>query len=201
VYWAGGVPTIFGNLASETNPETGTITYQYDSNNRMTTRTDAKGWQVLYTYDGLGRVTRRSYNQPWNGINAAEYSDVQYHYDDAVDAQFTQNGWGRLTGVDFSGRTENISFQYLYSYNTAGRVTGQRMVVKRPPPGASPGNGSATVEASYGWDNEGRMTSLQEPNGGPLDTYAYDQMGRLASGGATYGPAGELLTFNGVSRS
>ena len=55
------------------------------------------------------------------------------------------------------------------------------------------------MDASYGWDNEGRMTSLTGPGG--TDTYAFDVMGRLSSGGATYGPAGELLTFNNVIRT
>jgi RHS repeat-associated protein len=33
-----------------------------------------------------------------------------------------------------------------------------------------------------------------------VETFTYDAMGRLSSGGATYGPAGELQTFNGVTR-
>ena len=61
------------------------------------------------------------------------------------------------------------------------------------------GESTAAVDASYGWDNEGRMTSLTGPGG--TDTYAFDVMGRLSSGGATYGPAGELLTFNNVTRT
>jgi hypothetical protein len=45
------------------------------------------------------------------------------------------------------------------------------------------------------------MTSLTGPSNGPVETYTYDAMGRLSTGGATYGPAGELLTFNGVTRT
>jgi YD repeat-containing protein len=57
------------------------------------------------------------------------------------------------------------------------------------------------LDASYAWDNEGRMTSLTGPSNATPETYSYDAMGRLSTGGATYGPAGELLTFNGVNRT
>jgi len=50
------------------------------------------------------------------------------------------------------------------------------------------------------------MTSLGYPadfngNPGPTDAYTYDQMGRLNNYGATWGPAGELLTFNNQTRT
>ena len=134
---------------------------------------------------------------------------IDYHYDtNPLDAQFSENAWGRLTSTEFSARAANsnmsvppFQMKYLYSYNQSGRVTAQRMKVY-PDPGAA---GPVTIDANYEWDNEGRMTSLKGPLDGagnrPVETYSYDAMGRLSAGGATYGPAGELLTFNGVTRS
>src|SRR6266498_1636003 len=39
------------DLTSATNPENGTVTYQYDGAHRVTSRTDAKGQQTQYSYD------------------------------------------------------------------------------------------------------------------------------------------------------
>jgi YD repeat-containing protein len=39
------------DLTSATNPENGTVTYQYDGSHRVTKRTDAKGQEARYTYD------------------------------------------------------------------------------------------------------------------------------------------------------
>jgi YD repeat-containing protein len=191
-----------GKLASETNPETGTITYSYDGNHRLTLKTDAKGQQTQYSYDSFGRVTQTRYYTD-AGVTERTEQRIDYHYDtNPLNAQFSQNAWGRLTTAQFHARTGSgpmLDLEYHYSYNQAGRVTAQRMVVN-PPSDALPSN-PLVADAAYGWDNEGRMTSLQGPNNGPVESYTYDAMGRLASGGATYGSAGELLTFNGVNRT
>src|SRR5581483_923686 len=46
------------DLISSTNPENGTVTYQYDANHHVTQRTDAKGQQTRYTYDSYQRLTQ-----------------------------------------------------------------------------------------------------------------------------------------------
>ena len=54
-------------------------------------------------------------------------------------------------------------------------------------------------QVTYGWDNEGRMTSIA--SAGASHTYEYDDMGRLSTmdngdtARATYGAAGEMLTL------
>ena len=47
-----------GLLTSTTNPETlnGVVTYTYDGNDRLSTKTDAKGQAFVYTYDTSNRV-------------------------------------------------------------------------------------------------------------------------------------------------
>jgi RHS repeat-associated protein len=128
---------------------------------------------------------------------------VDFRFDTNMPGEsFSQNAWGRLTAVEFRNSNPNTfeQFGYRYSYNQAGRVTNQRM---RITPKANQQGVATTAEldASYGWDNEGRMTTQTGPSNGPTETFAYDAMGRLSTGGATYGPAGELLTFNGVTRT
>jgi hypothetical protein len=115
---------------------------------------------------------------------------------------YSQNAWGRLAAVEFRNPTPNNpeTFSYRYSYNQVGRITNQRMRITPGPDGQGmvvPAN----LDAAYAWENEGRMTSVTGPSNGPVETYTYDVMGRLTTGGATYGPAGDLLTFNGVTRT
>ena len=119
-----------------------------------------------------------------------------------------------MTAVQFGLSGQGIfspGFAYEYGYNAAGRVTMQRM--------AAMGLYSSTMtfDATYAWDNEGRMSSRTYPSGwwspGSGVTYAlqYDLMGRLSGvthGGATdasatYGPAGEMtnISYEGYSES
>ena len=65
-----------------------------------------------------------------------------------------------MTAVTFQAEMgKGEQFAYLYTYNQAGRVTGQRVRVVQ---------GSSLIvdrSAGYGWDNEGKMTSLTYPDG------------------------------------
>jgi RHS repeat-associated protein len=164
-----------GDLYTATNPENGTVTYAYTIPHQLSTRTDAKGQQTKYTYDGYGRLSQVQHllsngqedpNQRWT-----------YYYDgNTSDTTFTaQNGWGRLTEVAF-GSDGVLAGNYLYSYNTAGRVTTQRLQVPMPP-NQTPFN----FDATYAWDNEGRMTSLGYPVSGPVYAFGFDSMGRLST--------------------
>jgi YD repeat-containing protein len=199
--WNGNVMT------SETNPETGTISYQYDRAGRMTARIDAKHQKRGFEYDQYGRLSaKRYYKCDASNNNCAEETTqrVDYYYDyNPFDGSYSQNAWGRVAAVDFRvpaiANGPTMPMRYQYSYNQAGRVTNQRMQIVSLTDWSTPK--TANLEAVYTWDNEGRMTSQQGPAGGPLETSSYDAMGRLSTGGATYSAAGELLTFNGVTRT
>src|SRR5258708_29767577 len=52
--------TITAYLQSATNPENGTVSFTYNADGTMSTKTDAKYQQLSYTYDALGRVTQVS---------------------------------------------------------------------------------------------------------------------------------------------
>ena len=49
-------------MTSATNPESGIISYQYDSNGNLLVKTDARTASAHYSYDALNRPTRRWYN-------------------------------------------------------------------------------------------------------------------------------------------
>jgi YD repeat-containing protein len=201
------------DLIPATNPENGTVTYQYDAAHHVTTRTDALGQQTTYTYDSYGRLTEvqhwawvqhNVYGQgPYNSLDEQGAQRVYYTYDghatpsdvNPVDQSYPiHNPWGRLTAVQFSDESTGGSYSYQYSYNQAGRVTAQHMDYDR-------GTGNAVnFDAAYTWDQEGRMTSI---NYGPQYTLTYDANGRLGgmSGNdltmtASYGVAGQLAGLN-----
>ena len=185
------------DLVSATNPENGTVTYQYDGAHHVTLRTDAKGQQTQYLYDSYGRLTGKHYvNAPSNEPNP----DVSYFYDaNPLDADFSQNGWGRLTAVIF-----NTNMVYMYSYNQAGRVIGQRMRL------SADTQNPTDLNATYTWDNQGRMTSMVHPAGSTY-AYQYDSMGRLsgmtengtAMASATYLPSGQIsqMTYDSFTET
>ena len=45
-------------LQSATNPENGTVSYTYNADNTVATKTDANGQTLTYSYDTLGRLSQ-----------------------------------------------------------------------------------------------------------------------------------------------
>ncbi|PWU10677.1 MAG: hypothetical protein C5B51_03885, partial [Terriglobia bacterium] len=174
------------DLVSTTNPENGTVAYTYTSGHRVASRTDAKGQRTEYSYDSYGRQTQvRHY--AWKTINGYQYlledTNQQWnlYYDtNPIESNYSANASGRLTAVTFGNTFFNFNpsqIAYEYSYNQAGRVTNQRLR-------ATVNTSNFNLDAAYGWDNEGRMTSQTYPsipNGvSPVYAYGFDTMGRLS---------------------
>jgi RHS repeat-associated protein len=191
------------DLASATNPENGTVTYQYDGAHHVTQRTDAKNQQTQYSYDVYGRLTEVRHGT----LSSGSFSEilnqrVDYYYDSYPTIQAPQAaacvpssaGWpynlaGRLAAVVFADENTGASYNYGYVYNQAGRVTGQCLTTSTPRVGYLNG-GYAALNVGYTWDNQGRMTSLSYPGQynqwnstepGPVNSYTYDAVGNLTS--------------------
>ena len=110
---------------------------------------------------------------------------VNYYYDsNPYYPSLSTYAVGRLAAVTFQNEAtsqpvypHSISgsetFIYSYGYNVAGRVTAQQLTVV--PMTGYP----ATLNATYSWDNQGRMTALNYPRAGPQETLSYDAMGNL----------------------
>jgi hypothetical protein len=103
---------------------------------------------------------------------------VDYVYDtNLIDG--TGNGAGRLASVVFqneSGSKEE-QFSYQYVYNPAGRVLKQRLQML--PWQGTIGNGTVNLDVTYGWDNEGKMTSQLYPGDDSGHSYSY-QFGAMS---------------------
>jgi len=179
-------------LASVTNPENGTVSYQYDNSGNLVLKTDPRPLpnsqthvQTSYAYDALNRVTSRAYNDGTPAVN--------YFYD-AQSLPSTPSGYsrgystGRLVavtygggsqgdyyGLDAAGRTRlkyqqtgGVNYRISATYNVAGAITAETY----------PSNNTV----SYGYDSAGRMSSFSGSLG--------DNTNRNYSTEITYSPFG-----------
>ncbi len=192
-------------LMSATNPETGTVTYAYNADGTLLSKTDAKGQRIQYGYDDKQRVT--SINR-YNGQTLNNCDSQTFTYDSG-DA-FSENVVGRLVKEEwgYGGCANGGAFVQTHSYTPAGLRTKKKLQVWRD---SGEGWALQTVAGEnepsfFSYDNEGRVAA------GEGRTYVYDTMGRLSemkegdgtvTASATYGAAGQMLTMSwkGVSET
>jgi RHS repeat-associated protein len=145
-------------LSSATNPESGTISYQYDTNGNLTLKTDPRllsnsstHQTTTYVYDALNRPTTRLYN---DGTPTVTY---------IYDATGINNSKGRLTTASSS-----VSASHYTGYDALGRVTYSSQVTD-----------GQTYSMSYAYDLAGNLISQTYPSGRVVTT-SYDGVGRLS---------------------
>ena len=207
--------TVGNDLLSATNPENGTVTYTYNSDHTLATKTDAKNQLFTYTYDSYKRLTQVKVNG--NVIRTLMYDT------NTLDSNFSGSYTaGRLVAVQnpsFSiGQGSGINavqFTEMFGYTQAGQANKKRLqVAENTPVGNGYTNVSVNLDASYTYDNEGKMTSVTYPatygyqssTPGPTYTYSFDSMSRLLSmtdqnnntiaSNAQYNAASQLLSLS-----
>jgi RHS repeat-associated protein len=138
-------------LTSANNPESGTVSYQYDNNGNLTQKTDARNVVTSFApYDALNRPTTKSYSDGTPTIT--------YNYDIAT------NGKGRSASVSSSVST------YGYSgYDALGRALGGTEMI-----------GAQSYSTSYSYDLAGRVKTMTYPSGHSI-TNTFDNAGRLST--------------------
>ncbi len=154
-----------GLMTSRTEPETHTTTFSaFNAQGKPGTITQDKGGiggglnrTLTMTYDGLGRLTAVS-----NGS--------------ADNSTFTFQGLRLMNAATVSGGASS-STTYAYT-GPNGRLSQEQST----PPGAT-----SPFITSYGYDGQGRMTSLTYPSG-RIVGYGYDNQSRISS-----------LTMNGAA--
>jgi len=178
-------------LSSATNPETGpaagsgTITYTYDSDGNVLTKTDGRGVTITYTYDPLHRRTKKSFSD--------STATVTYAYDGTAPTACSptlSNSFhiGRRTAMCDAGGWE------AWNYDSLGRVLTDRR-----------NTSSVTKDAIYTYNLDGSTATITYPSGRTI-AYTYNAASLttavkdLASGinyatGALYAPQGELSSL------
>ncbi len=183
--------TTQSRLLSATNPENGTVSYTYNADGTTATKTDAKGIKTEFSYDAYKRVLQmRKLTQVSSVWTEDRCQRTDYFYDEGGG---TNNG--RLTRVKWNWmlNESNVEvpcavaggFTEQYSYNSAGRILSKNLTLTK----SSNGNtGSASLAASWTYNNEGQVTNVMYPNrfeglfqSQRLVTHGYDSMARLNS--------------------
>jgi RHS repeat-associated protein len=172
-----------GRLISETNPESGTQTYVYDTDSTCGTspgdlvkRTDAVGNTACYSYDALHRNTSVTYSGPY----AANTPNKYFVYDSAtVNSVVMSNAKGRMAEAYTATCSTCTKLTDLgFSYTVLGQTSDVYEATQHS-------GGYYHVTASY-WAH-GALNQLSNLSGLPTITYNVDGEGRVYSVSASSG--------------
>ena len=193
-----------GRLTNSSTPEAGTLSYQYNSFDLVSQRTDARGVVTYYYYDPLNRLVGLAYTIPQGSsvspmpnsctTSTNQPANVCYFYDQGGASSYAL---GRLTKMADPTGTETLTYDLL------GRTTEVQKII----------NGiSYPVLYSYNLANE--LSSITYPSGRVVKP-SVDAIGRLSSvadtinsvnttyaSGLTYNPAFQVTGVsygNGVT--
>ncbi len=168
-----------GQLASATQPDSGTTSYQYDGYGNLAQRTAERGPAVTttYAYDAINRPTNRTYS---DGTPAVTYG---------YDSPEVTNSKGRLTSVSSS-----VSSSIYSAYDPFGRVLGDTQTID-----------GAAYSMNYSYNLAGEIISQKYPSGRVVNS-EYDSAGRLAgvknqANGLFYAGAAFTDTVNRIQYS
>jgi RHS repeat-associated protein len=181
-------------LQSATNPENGTVTYVYNADRSLQSKTDAKGIKTEFSYDSYKRVLQVR-KLSGNPLLEDRCQRVDYIYDEgpggAGRLTRTRYGWnvnGQGAEVPCAGPAtlaSKIGFEERFEYNAAGRILSKRLVYYRVVGSVLR---SADLKLDWTYNTDGQATSVTYPfqqqlnssgEGRPVVNVSYDGMARL----------------------
>jgi RHS repeat-associated protein len=195
--------TVGTNLLSATNPENGTVTYTYNSDNTLHTKTDAKGQVFTYSYDSYKRLTQvevgstvlRTFMYDTNTLDSSFSGSYTQGRLVAVQNQaFTPQGY--VPGQGGSNISVPSSMQFIEMYYTqAGLTSGKRLQLQETfkwyvNNNLETNTQTLNMDGTYTYNNEGKMTSVNYPS-----TYAWNGTEFVTTSGPTY-----TYTFDAMYR-
>lgn len=162
------------------NAQLGTIQYQYNAIDQLTTVTDPRNLSTTYAPNAYGEVL--TLTSPDTGATTSTY-DAAGNMLTKTDAKgqtttYSYDALNRLTQAVYAGGL-TISYSYDQGANGAGRLTGMT---------------DSTGTTAYSYDTRGRVTSEARTVNTLVYTtsYAYNSAGQLS--GVAY-PTGLVLTY------
>jgi RHS repeat-associated protein len=189
--------TVGTDLLSATNPENGTVTYTYNSDHTLHTKTDAKGQVFTYSYDSYKRLTQimvgttvlRNFIYDTNTLDNTGYSNYTQGRLAAVqNSAFTPQGYVPGQGGSNVTVPSNIQFIEMFNYSQAGLVKGKRLQVQETFKWyvnnvLQTSNQSINLDGTYTYDTggEGKVLSVNYPQ-----TYSWNGTGVVQTAGNTY---------------
>lgn len=185
-------------LRTSVNPESGTISYQYDDNSNLVVKTDARNVSGHFEYDSLNRVTRRWYNGSNLSTSTTHYSpalpadvaatdEVKFYYDTqslpAGAPSYTRgSAVGRLVAQTYGSGSNGDYF----AYDVLGRPT---LKIQQ--------TGTVNYQMSAAYNLSGALTTLTYPSGHTV-TNTFDQAGRLITLGGNLGDGTTRTYTSGI---
>jgi RHS repeat-associated protein len=167
-------------LTSETTPESGTVSYQYDQAGNLSVKTDARGASTHFDYDPLNRLTRRWYNgssdvgaivqnTPALPTGVALPDEAKLYYDSQslpIGAPTFSRGFsvGQLVAQIYGTATAGD----YYGYDSRGRPS---IKIQQ--------TGNVNYQIGRNYNLVDQVTSQIYPSTHTV-TYNYDSAGRLA---------------------
>ncbi|MEK6300492.1 MAG: RHS repeat-associated core domain-containing protein [Acidobacteriota bacterium] len=152
-------------LTSAFNPESGTVSYGYDNNSNLMTKTDSRVPAVTtaYSYDALNRVASRTYS---DSTPAVAYKYDAQSVPTGAPPSFNRGlSTGRLVAVTYGG----ASAGNYTGYDELGRVTSSYQQTD-----------SQNYGFSYGYNIASEMTTETYPSLRQITT-SYDAAGRTST--------------------
>jgi YD repeat-containing protein len=182
--------TVGTNLLSATNPENGTVTYTYNSDSTLHTKTDAKSQVFTYSYDSYKRLTQimvgstvlRTFMYDTNTLDSTfSGSYTQGRLVAVQNTGFTPNGYVGGVGGNGASVPSGVQLIEMYGYTQAGLTSGKRLQVEETFNWYQNGNPESStqklnLDATYTYDIEGKATSVNYPS-----TYSYNPSGQLVT--------------------
>jgi RHS repeat-associated protein len=183
-------------LVALRNPDYTQVEYQHDPAGRVLSRVTSNGARTLYDYDANGWMNRmRHFDAANTAVADTSYGRdrlgfVTSQSDASGTSSYTLDPLNRLTGADRPGTADDEGFTYdkvgnrnTYTFRGISRHyiyqagTNRLAEVRIGAP-------TGTLESSFGYDNEGRLTSQA---GVGAKTLLWDAKGRVRSvGGESY---------------
>ncbi|MFE3151823.1 DUF6531 domain-containing protein [Streptomyces sp. NPDC059218] len=178
----GGVSTTafdaVGNVTGRTDADKRVTTYGYNKLDQLTKVTAPGGAVTAYAYDTVGNVTKRT--------DANDHA-TNYGYDAARRLTTVTDPLDRVTSYAYdadSNRTKKTTSRGSATYTFDPRGLATKIDYS-----------DATPDATFGYDNAGRMTA--RANAKLSEDFVYDAVGNLTKTRGfsyTYDAAGQILT-------
>jgi RHS repeat-associated protein len=156
-------------LTSVTNPESGTVTLQYDNNGNLSSKTDARNITITYAYDALDRNTSVNFSN--TTIGNPDVPDITKFYDGAT------NGKGLFWYSYRAGNNSvgnDVEQTAIDSYDALGRPLIQRQLFKLN------GTWSQAYQTSREYNRASRVITQTYPSGHTI-TNSFDAAGRSST--------------------
>jgi RHS repeat-associated protein len=162
VYDAAGQVTQVISAYGVTGEQANEVTAAYTNNGQIQTLTDAENNRTTYVYDGHDRLSQTQFPSATKGAGTSNTSDYeQYGYDAS----------GNVTSF------RNRAGQMIYaSYDNLNRLISKDL----------PNTYLYESDASFTYDNLGRMVSATASVSNVITSFTYDALGRKISEGNNY---------------